>query len=280
MAKPPEKRPTLLKNLAGRVAEKYEELTQPKVSHPFQTRRQQHVRRDKTTSTGFAGLSPEMRALLETSKISKEETLRNPEAVLSVLRFQLKGGLEHKPPSRETLNAKVQQAVSFKEENPFLVYRKVKTLGKGGNGVVYEVMKRNTNKQYAIKVLPKELLEYVKNEIGFQALSQHRNIVEVKETYIYKTEIYMVLEFMPAGSITKMLSQGAQFQEPVIAYVCKEVLTGLDYMHKRFTIHRDLKGDNILVDFKGGVKLADFGFTTGLTTTSMTRTSLVGTPYW
>ena len=280
MAQPHEKKPTLLKNLAGRVAEKYEELTQPKVSHPFQTRLQQHVRRDKNSSTGFSGLSPEMRVLLQTSKISKEETLRNPEAVLSVLRFQLKGGLHHKPPSRETLDAKVQAAVMLKEENPFLHYRKVKPLGKGGNGIVYEVMKRSSKKQYAIKVLPKELLEFVKNEIGFQALSKHRNIVQVIESYVFKEEVYMVLEFMPAGSITKMLSKGAQFQEPVIGFVCREVLVGLEFMHKRFTIHRDLKGDNVLIDFKGNVKLADFGFTTGLTTTSMTRTSLVGTPYW
>lgn len=64
------------------------------------------------------------------------------------------------------------------------------------------------------------------------------------------------------------------------SYVCKCILAGLAYLHRAHRLHRDIKSDNVLVDFDGQVKIADFGFAAGLTEEQDKRKSVVGTPYW
>eukprot|EP01133_Synstelium_polycarpum_P013287 gene13287-15618_t len=68
--------------------------------------------------------------------------------------------------------------------------------------------------------------------------------------------------------------------EPHIAYICHQVLQGVDYIHKGHRIHRDIKSDNILIGKDGSIKIADFGFVANLTRTKLQRNSVVGTPYW
>eukprot|EP01123_Difflugia_compressa_P011814 TRINITY_DN482_c1_g1_i1.p1 TRINITY_DN482_c1_g1~~TRINITY_DN482_c1_g1_i1.p1 ORF type:complete len:229 (-),score=50.57 TRINITY_DN482_c1_g1_i1:47-649(-) len=68
--------------------------------------------------------------------------------------------------------------------------------------------------------------------------------------------------------------------EDQIARVCLDVLLALHYMHQLHCIHRDIKSDNILLNRKGQVKLADFGFSCQLTKEKAKRTSIIGTPYW
>jgi serine/threonine protein kinase len=65
-----------------------------------------------------------------------------------------------------------------------------------------------------------------------------------------------------------------------MAYVCKGMLMGLAFLHRQYRLHRDIKSDNVLVNFDGEVKLADFGFAINLTSEESKRTSVVGTPYW
>lgn len=68
--------------------------------------------------------------------------------------------------------------------------------------------------------------------------------------------------------------------EPIIAYILREMIKGLDSLHTRRQLHRDLKSDNVLVNLKGQVKIADFGFAIQLTKEILNRKSLVGTPAW
>ena len=67
------------------------------------------------------------------------------------------------------------------------------------------------------------------------------------------------LEYVPGGSVTALLRNYGAFEEPLVKNFVRQILCGLDYLHERDIIHRDIKGANILVDNKGGVKISDFG---------------------
>ena len=88
------------------------------------------------------------------------------------------------------------------------------------------------------------------------------------------------MELMDAGCLTEILCPDIDFPESHIAYVCKNILHALDYLHRNNKLHRDIKSDNVLLNSKGAIKLADFGFAVGLTKEEDHRKSVVGTPFW
>jgi len=90
------------------------------------------------------------------------------------------------------------------------------------------------------------------------------------------------MEFMDAGCLTDILEEYNNFKltEPQIAKICLDTLNALHFVHRYHCIHRDIKSDNVLLNRKGHIKLADFGFSVQLTRRKSTRTSVIGTPYW
>ncbi|KAG0484417.1 hypothetical protein HPP92_008496 [Vanilla planifolia] len=92
-------------------------------------------------------------------------------------------------------------------------------------------------------------------------------------------KLYIYLEYVSGGSIHKLLQEYGQFGEPAIRSYTKQILSGLAYLHAKKTVHRDIKGANILVDPNGQVKLADFGMAKHITGQSCPL-SFRGSPYW
>lgn len=88
------------------------------------------------------------------------------------------------------------------------------------------------------------------------------------------------MELMIGGSLTDLCDIKVSIKESIIAYICREILQALSFMHKEHRLHRDIKSDNILISHEGDVKIADFGFAIHLTSEQNKRTSVVGTPYW
>ncbi|RYH19701.1 hypothetical protein EON65_25690 [archaeon] len=150
----------------------------------------------------------------------------------------------------------------------------------GASGVVYSATDRRTGRKVALKIAPANELAELINEIGLQCLSRHPNIVEYIEAFQGPDEICIVMELMIGGSLTDCCDVRRPMSEPMIAYVCRSMLMALSFMHREFRLHRDIKSDNVLINFEGEVKVADFGFAINLTAEQVKRTSVVGTPYW
>jgi serine/threonine protein kinase len=91
--------------------------------------------------------------------------------------------------------------------------------------------------------------------------------------------LYIYLEYVSGGSIHKLLQEYGAFKEPVTRNYTRQILSGLAYLHNQNTVHRDIKGANILVDTHGIVKLADFGMAKHITAQSFLQ-SFKGSPYW
>jgi len=180
--------------------------------------------------------------------------------------------------SDEEVYSRLRKIVSIGD--PDLKYRNFKKIGQGASGVVYTAVESSTGREVAIKQMnlaaqPKK--ELIINEIIVMKSHKHRNIVNYLDSFIKNDELWVVMEYLPGGSLTDVVTETCM-DEGQIAAVCREVLEALEFLHARSVIHRDIKSDNILLGMDGSVKLTDFGFCAELK--GEKRTTMVGTPYW
>jgi len=180
--------------------------------------------------------------------------------------------------SDEEVYSRLRKIVSVGD--PDLKYRNFKKIGQGASGVVYTAVESSTGREVAIKQMnlaaqPKK--ELIINEIIVMKSHKHRNIVNYLDSFIKNEELWVVMEYLPGGSLTDVVTETCM-DEGQIAAVCREVLEALEFLHARSVIHRDIKSDNILLGMDGSVKLTDFGFCAELK--GEKRTTMVGTPYW
>ncbi|XP_020382696.2 mitogen-activated protein kinase kinase kinase kinase 4 [Rhincodon typus] len=131
--------------------------------------------------------------------------------------------------------------------------------------------------------------EEIKLEINMlKKYSHHRNIATYYGAFIKKSppghddQLWLVMEFCGAGSITDLVknTKGNSLKEDWIAYICREILRGLSHLHIHHVIHRDIKGQNVLLTENAEVKLVDFGVSAQLDRTVGRRNTFIGTPYW
>uniref|UniRef100_A0A8C4IPC2 non-specific serine/threonine protein kinase n=1 Tax=Dicentrarchus labrax TaxID=13489 RepID=A0A8C4IPC2_DICLA len=168
----------------------------------------------------------------------------------------------------------------------------VETIGKGTYGKVYRVTNKKDGSQAAVKVLDpiNDVDEEIEAEYNIlRSLSNHPNVVKFYGMF-YKSDklsggqLWLVLELCNGGSVTELIKglliRGQRLQEPVIAYILYSALLGLQHLHNNQIIHRDVKGNNILLTAEGGVKLVDFGVSAQLTSARLRRNTSVGTPFW
>uniref|UniRef100_A0A668AY42 Myosin IIIB n=1 Tax=Myripristis murdjan TaxID=586833 RepID=A0A668AY42_9TELE len=168
----------------------------------------------------------------------------------------------------------------------------VETIGKGTYGKVYRVTNKKDGSQAAVKVLDpiNDVDEEIEAEYNIlRSLSNHPNVVKFYGMF-YKSDnlsggqLWLVLELCNGGSVTELikglLMRGQRLQEPVISYILYGALLGLQHLHNNRIIHRDVKGNNILLTTEGGVKLVDFGVSAQLTSARLRRNTSVGTPFW
>ncbi|ESQ51132.1 hypothetical protein EUTSA_v10022608mg [Eutrema salsugineum] len=169
----------------------------------------------------------------------------------------------------------------------FSKWKKGKFIGSGTFGRVYQGFNSEKGKICAIKEVKvisddknsKECLKQLNQEINVLSQLCHPNIVQYYGSELSEETLSVYLEYVSGGSIHKLLTEYGPFTEPVIQNYTRQILAGLAYLHGRNTVHRDIKGANILVDPDGEIKLADFGMAKHVTAYS-TMLSFTGSPYW
>lgn len=175
--------------------------------------------------------------------------------------------------------------------DPAGIFDLIEVVGNGTYGQVYKGRHTKTGQLAAIKVMnvTEEEEEEIKLEINvLKRFSHHRNIATYYGAFIKKCttgkddQLWLVMEFCGAGSITDLVkaTKGNSLKEEWIAYVCREILRGLAHLHNSRVIHRDIKGQNVLLTDNAEVKLVDFGVSAQLDKTIGRRNTFIGTPYW
>jgi hypothetical protein len=152
----------------------------------------------------------------------------------------------------------------YNQENTSIRWKKGEMLGQGAFGVVYLGLNIDTGelmavKQMATEEVSKKELASLENEINLLRNLRHPNIVRYIGTELTSASLSIFLEYVPGGSLKALIDKFGELEESVAKSYTRQLLLGLEYLHRNGIAHRDIKGANCLVGNDGVIKLADFG---------------------
>lgn len=171
-------------------------------------------------------------------------------------------------------------------------YELLEDCGRGVSATVHRAKCKQLESVCAVKRLNLESMNCDLDEIIHEAHTMksynHPNVLSLYTSFVNGQELWMVMPFMSGGSVLHIMKYAYPegLDEVAIATIARDVLRGLEYVHKNGGIHRDVKAGNILVDMDGTVKLGDFGVAATLErggswgNSKCSRNTFVGTPCW
>jgi len=167
-------------------------------------------------------------------------------------------------------------------KQPDEVFDIISKLGEGSYGSVFKALHKESQQVLAIKQVPVDTdLQDIIKEISIMQQCVSPYVVRYYGSYFKNTDLWIVMEYCGAGSVSDIMRlRKKTLTEEEIATVLSDTLKGLEYLHLRKKIHRDIKAGNILLNMEGHAKLADFGVAGQLTDTMAKRNTVIGTPFW
>ncbi|KAI7891052.1 kinase-like domain-containing protein [Mucor mucedo] len=228
---------------------------------------------------GVGGRRRRSNTLDSQSSIPSIEVPKKPlsrQRSISELVSRVKSSLRSASSSSSGVSPSKKKKQTFGYSSAAEDYDIIRTIGSGATASVYSALYKPTNSVIAIKTVNLEevglddaRLEALRKEIQIMTLSRHVNLLEVYQSFVHCSKLYIVTPVMSAGSCQDLLSRCHKlgFEEPIVACIMKQVAQGLEYLHQNELVHRDIKSANMLLDFDTGiVKLADFGVSNHLLT--------------
>lgn len=167
-------------------------------------------------------------------------------------------------------------------KDPEDVFQVLEKLGEGAYGSVFKGLHKDSGRVVAIKQVPVESdLQDILKEISIMQQCENNFIVKCFGSFVKKSDLWIVMEFCGAGSVSDIIRlRNKTLAELEILPILKATLRGLEYLHSKRKIHRDIKAGNILLNERGEAKLADFGVAGQLSDTMAKRNTVIGTPFW
>jgi len=161
-------------------------------------------------------------------------------------------------------------------------------VGEGATGKVYVGLNVNTGELLAVKRIhfdniTRDELAAIEQEILLLQKLRHQHIVSYMAIDITDTNLNILMEFCPGGSVAHLLKAFGALEEDVLRAYTRQILDGIHFLHENQAVHRDIKGANVLVAHNGILKIADFGATmmlSGQATMTEDGKQIQGTPYW
>ncbi|GAM26234.1 hypothetical protein SAMD00019534_094090 [Acytostelium subglobosum LB1] len=292
----PKHKPSLLNfNLSGKKDKEKEPVkpaAMPKSTTPDSKKEEERVpdAREIIYIKGLEDLPDDCLKLVKLSGLSEEKMVKNMQVLLHVLYFRTGKNIrmEGEPP-REPRKKFVSER--FNDGETLLVpvepgqlkklYKDPDQVGKGGFGTVYFARSTKEKKMVAIKKMPhvtKRQIQQNFREASILAKCNHPNIVKLITCHLDKDQnLWLIMEFMEGGTFEEA-ARAWRFNENNLAYIARELLKGLQYLHENGMVHRDLKSANIMMSVEGKIKLIDFGLCEDVSTSSPCH--MVGSPFW
>jgi len=147
-------------------------------------------------------------------------------------------------------------------------YKMMEVVGVGSFGKVYRAVNQDDNKEWALKVLDKAMIEkanmlsQVKRELGIMLKVRHKYVIYAGEVIASTKKIFIVTEYLPGGTIMEKVEKHGKFSDEKARFYFRQLIEGIQFLHKKGVCHRDLKPANLLLDSNANLKICDFGFAT------------------
>eukprot|EP01103_Thecamoeba_quadrilineata_P016331 TRINITY_DN5431_c0_g2_i1.p1 TRINITY_DN5431_c0_g2~~TRINITY_DN5431_c0_g2_i1.p1 ORF type:complete len:656 (+),score=98.18 TRINITY_DN5431_c0_g2_i1:41-1969(+) len=218
---------------------------------------------EKKTDWTLENIPNPVKALCEDCKITDEMIAKSPNALMNMISW-----LSSKEATKVSTNTLTQQItdeesrnfydVLFIFENPKPQFTIESEIRVGEHGSVLTGKRKLDSFPVIIKTIKdyRSWENHIRDEVWIVKSCDHPNLVYFIDAFYFENEVWIVSDYCRGGTLSDLITI-VPLKEPMIAYITREILKGLTYLHKKCQIHRDLKSESILVNFNGDIKIAD-----------------------